>query len=51
MTTNVIEHDRHFILWQLLHQPKQFLPLHAHALSVRKLIPRTRVPVACPIGR
>ena len=55
VTADIIEHCRDFLLGKLLDEPKQFLALHAHKLSVRSAARLTPLlsgaPVACPIGR
>lgn len=33
VTTNIIEHDQPVVLWQLLHQPYQFLTLRPSVLA------------------
>src|ERR1700730_3114336 len=35
MAADIIEHRRDFLLREVLDQPEQFLPLHAHEPSVR----------------
>jgi hypothetical protein len=55
VTADIIEYRRDFLLRKLPDEPKQFLALHAHKLSVRnaaRLAPLLRgMPVRCPIGR
>ena len=38
MTADIIKHRRDFLLREILDQPEQFLPLHAHEPSVRSKV-------------